>query len=184
MGLDRPPGQVQLGGDLGARMTERDQSQDLGLAGAQAVAADRLAQGLDAGRDVGAEVFLTHGGPLHRHGELVVGPVLEYESDRTGVECLLGKDGTRLHGQDHDLCLGNFGAQLADRLDTRTVGELEVQDENVRSVSVYVARDGGEIGRLSHDLEILVAVEHQTQAPADAGVIIGQHDADRMVRPG
>jgi hypothetical protein len=37
--LDRPPRQLKLRSDLGIRVTEGNQSQDLGLAGAQAVAA-------------------------------------------------------------------------------------------------------------------------------------------------
>ena len=110
VGLYRSPGQMQLVGDLDAGMAKGDQSKYLCLARTEAIAADCVTEGPNVGRDVRAEVLLAAGGPLHGLGELVVSSMLEHESDRAGVERLLGENGTRLHGQNHDLRLRSLGA--------------------------------------------------------------------------
>lgn len=48
MGLDGAPREVKRARNLGARMTERDQAQDLRLSRAQVIAADCAAQRIEA----------------------------------------------------------------------------------------------------------------------------------------
>src|ERR1035441_2628399 len=100
MGLDRARGDVQLRGDLHARVAERDQSQDLDLAGSQIVVGERSAQSLQPGGHAWADVLRAECSRANGLWQLPVGMLLQDEPDRTGGERLLPEDWAVVHRED------------------------------------------------------------------------------------
>jgi hypothetical protein len=74
--LDRTPREVERVGDLGGRVSERDQPQDLDLARGQSVLAGASAQRIEARGDAGTDVLAARRRRPDRLRQLVVGPVL------------------------------------------------------------------------------------------------------------
>jgi hypothetical protein len=66
MGLHRSPGEVELAPDLGARVPERNQPDDLGLTGRQFVPGNCPSNRLKTRRDAWAYVLLTARGGAAR----------------------------------------------------------------------------------------------------------------------
>ncbi len=138
-----------------------------------------LSERVEARRNLGADVLLAACRSPHRRGQLGVGPVLEDERDGTGVEGVAGERWAALHGQYHDLGLGDLRAQAADRLDARAIGHLKIQYQHLGPVAVHVAPDRREISRLGDHVDAILAIEQQPQAAAQERMVVGQHDTDR-----
>jgi len=141
MGLHRTPGEMQLASNLGARMPQRDQTHNLGLASCQSAPGDRPSHRLKARGDPRAHVLLTTCSRSNRTMKLDVGKLLEHETDRSSVECLLRKSGTVFRGEHDDLGARHLLAQSPDRLDARSVREAEIEYQHVRQTIVHVTHN-------------------------------------------
>jgi len=114
--LDRPDGKREPLSDLGVRVPERDQAQDVAFARRQ------LAAAAPAGRelaDVRGDVPLARGHAPHRLDELGVRRLLEHVAARPEAQGAAGERGVVLHGQDDDPGGGDVAADAqlgADRL--------------------------------------------------------------------
>ena len=103
MRLDGAHAEEELRGDLGVRVAERDQPQDLHLALGEVV---RRPGGLrrrrgDARAELGREEGAARRGDADGLDELVVGGLLEHVGARAGLERLARERGVLLHGQHH-----------------------------------------------------------------------------------
>ena len=111
--LDRAHRQVQLFGDLGVGVPERDQPQHVDLALGEVVRRSRRRLGGDARAEPRVQVALAGRRAAHRFDELVVGGLLEHVAERARAERLARERRLLLHRQHDDLRLGRLLRRIA-----------------------------------------------------------------------
>ena len=97
-------------------------------------------------------------------------------------EGTLSEDGVVLHRHHHDLRVGRFLLQPADRRDARSARHVEIEHEHMRLVAQHMPRHTRDVIRFGDHVQALLAVEKQSQRTAHQRVVLGQHNPDRSIR--
>ena len=99
---------IELLGDLGVRVAERDQPQDLDLALGEVVRRPRGLgrRGGECSAEPRVEVGAALGHPPHGVDELVVGGLLEHVAGGAGAQRPARELRVLLHREDHDVRVG------------------------------------------------------------------------------
>src|SRR4051794_4200524 len=174
--LDGAHGEVQLLADLGVRVSERDQAQDVDLARGQIVGR-ALGGGGERGAEARMQIRLALTGEPYGVDELVVGRLLEDVAQRARAQGMAGEGGVLLHRQDDDARAGRRLADLGDDVERLArARHVEVEDEDVGLVAAHVAQ--GVVRGTGHrdDLEVVLALQQQLEARPHDGVVVGEHD--------
>ncbi len=182
MRLDGAHAQVQLPGDLGVGVAERDQAQHRDLALGQVVGRPgRLRRlGGEPRPEPRVEVGVALGGEPHGLEQLVVGRLLEDEAERAVAQRLAGERRVVLHGEHDDRGLRRGRAQLGDRVEAGAARHVEVEHQHARPVRLRHPDGGRDVAGLGHDLQAGLRVEQQPQPAAHDRVVVGDHHRRRL----
>ncbi len=180
MGFDRAHRDVQLRGDLGVGMPERDQAQNVDLALRQVVRRPWRRLCRQARPESRVQVALAGRREPHRLDQLAVGGLLEDVGGRAGRHRLTRVGGLLLHRQHHDSRGREFAADRRDRLEARAPRHVEVEHKHVRLMAADVAPRLLDVTGLGDHLEVRLFVEQQAEPAAHHRMIVSEHDPDRL----
>ena len=112
----------------------------------------------------------------HGLDELTIGGVGQHEPDRSRSERLGRERLVHVHRGDHDLGAGRRRAQSLDPLGAEPVRHPQVEHEHVGVLDGHLVHGGLEVARLADDVQITLVVQQPPQAPAQTGMVVGEHD--------
>jgi hypothetical protein len=114
---------------------------------------------------------------LNRLNNLLVRRRLQQVAARASTECLPQEVLVVLRGENEDLCAWRLLANLPCRLDAVDLGQVDIDDDDIRLLLNRKIDSLAPVTCFSADLEIVVRLKKSTQTVPNDNVIVGQKNA-------